>query len=365
MDPFFTPSRYNFRMDLPKQIDLLEGLLRRYSPTLNEAPAVEYLVSQMSGLGFSVQVDEVGNVTGSLGNGPREIVLLGHIDTVPGEVPVRREGDLLYGRGAVDAKGPLACFTAGAALAGVQPGWKISVIGAVGEEGDSRGAKYIRDRYLANLPPEFCLIGEPSRWDHITLGYKGSAWIEYTIRRSLAHTASQTESACEAAVCFWNKVQAAIDSVNAGRSRAFDQLTSSLREMNSTKDGFSESARLAINLRLPPNLSVAQAFELLAQEAGDGELCLLDGIECYRADKNTPLVRAFLAAIRKEGGNPGFLVKTGTADMNIVGPAWNCPILAYGPGDSNLDHTPDEHISIPEFLAGIKVVVGALNSLMV
>ena len=39
-------------------------------------------------------------------------MLLGHIDTVPGRVPVRREGGRLYGRGAVDAKGPLACFVA-------------------------------------------------------------------------------------------------------------------------------------------------------------------------------------------------------------------------------------------------------------
>lgn len=352
-------------MDLSKHIDLLEGLLRRYSPTLKEAPAVEYLAGQMSNLGFSVQVDAVGNVIGSLGAGPREIVLLGHIDTVPGEVPVRRESDLLYGRGAVDAKGPLACFTAAAALAGARPGWQVTVIGAVGEEGDSRGAKYIRDRYLANRPPIYCLIGEPSRWDHVTLGYKGSAWIEYEVRRALAHTASQSQSACEAAVSFWIRVQAEINMFNSSRSRAFDQLTSSLRDMNSSKDGFSECASLTINLRLPPDLSVDQAVCLLEQKAGDGALRLLDGIECYRAEKNTPLVRAFLAAIRKEGGSPGFLLKTGTADMNVVGPAWNCPILAYGPGDSNLDHTPDEHISVSEFLAGIKVVVGALDSLMV
>jgi len=344
---------------------LLEGLLKHYSPTLHEAPAVEYLAGQMSTLGYKVSIDEAGSVSGSLGDGPNEIVLLGHIDTVPGEIEVRREGSRLYGRGAVDAKGPLACFTAAAAQAGALPGWRLTVIGAVGEEGDSRGAKLVRDRYLQASIPAFCIIGEPSRWDHITLGYKGSAWVEYSIQCDLAHTAGQAESACESAIRFWNQAKAEIEAFNAGRPRAFDQLTTSLRQMHSKEDGFSQSASLSINLRLPPDLSVSEAMAMLANHAGDGALRLLDGIECYRASKNTPLVRSFLSSIRKKGGQPGFLVKTGTSDMNVVGPAWNCPILAYGPGDSNLDHTPNEHIEIQEYLVAVNVLTTALEQLQV
>jgi LysW-gamma-L-lysine carboxypeptidase len=33
----------------------------------------------------------------------------------------------------------------------------------------------------------------------------------------------------------------------------------------------------------------------------------------------------------------------------------NMPIVTYGPGDSHLDHTVDEHIDIDEYLAGIQV----------
>lgn len=344
-------------MDPRAQVALLEGLLKAYSPTLHEAPAVEYLAGQMQALGFAVTVDSLGSVIGSLGDGPREIVLLGHIDTVPGEIPVHYDGDRLYGRGAVDAKGPLACFTAAAVLAGAKSGWRITVIGAVGEEGDSRGAWRVRDQFH----PQACVIGEPSRWDHLTLGYKGSAWIEYRVRRALAHTAARAESACEAAVRFWNAVEAQTAAYNTGRERAFDQLAASLREMQSGSDGFHGSARLRINFRLPADLSTAQLLALLALQAGDAELDLLDGVECFRAEKNNALVRACLAAIRQENGKPGFLVKTGTSDMNIVGPAWGCPILAYGPGDSNLDHTPEEHISIQEYLAGVRVLTAALN----
>jgi LysW-gamma-L-lysine carboxypeptidase len=49
--------------------------------------------------------------------------------------------------------------------------------------------------------------------------------------------------------------------------------------------------------------------------------------------------------------------------MNTVGPVWECPIVAYGPGDSSLDHTPKEHIEIDEFHRSIAVLSAALETL--
>jgi [amino group carrier protein]-lysine/ornithine hydrolase len=343
------------------QVEILEGLVGHYSPTGYEAAAVQFLVERMSRMGFEARTDEIGNAVGSLGSGPREMILLGHIDTVPGEIPVRREGDLLWGRGTVDAKGPLACFAAAAALAGAAPGWRLTVIGALAEEGDSHGAKWVRDQYR----PDFCIIGEPSGWEHVTLAYKGSAWFEFFISRSLAHSAAQSDSSCDSAAGFWNDFQARRSMYNQGKARVFEQLSASLRSMESGENGFSAWARLRFNLRLPPEISVAQVSSLLEELRGEGDLRLLDGVECYRAGKNTALVRSFLSAIRKSGGKPGFLLKTGTSDMNVVGPAWECPILAYGPGDSALDHTPDEHIQVPEYLNAVQVLATALKLLQV
>ena len=95
----------------------LEELLSIPSPSGQEDAVAEYLVRQMVALGFRARRDEVGNVVGTLGDAEAEraIVLQGHMDTVPGLVPVRREGGRLYGRGAVDAKGPLAAFVLAAA----------------------------------------------------------------------------------------------------------------------------------------------------------------------------------------------------------------------------------------------------------
>jgi LysW-gamma-L-lysine carboxypeptidase len=49
--------------------------------------------------------------------------------------------------------------------------------------------------------------------------------------------------------------------------------------------------------------------------------------------------------------------------MNVVGPVWKCPIAAYGPGDSLLDHSPNEHQRIDEYLASIRVLTRAIGSL--
>lgn len=339
---------------------LLEGLLAAFSPTGSESGAVEYLVGWMQAHGFQARADPAGNAVGVRGDGPNNIVLLGHIDTVPGLIPVRRDGDLLYGRGSVDAKGPLACFAASAAHTNPGPEWRITVIGAVAEEGDSHGARFVVERYQ----PQMAVIGEPSSWDHLTLGYKGSLWAKYTLQRPMVHTSARQESACEGAVGFWNRLEAEAKIYNADKPKVFEQFTPTLRQMNSSTDGFSETATLTIGLRLPPERDVDTVTSVLCSLAGEGSLSFEDGaIPAYRADKNNPLVRAFLSAIRQAGGVPGFLVKSGTADMNIVGPAWNCPILAYGPGDSNLDHTPEEHISLAEYHLGVQVLTSVLQSI--
>jgi [amino group carrier protein]-lysine/ornithine hydrolase len=335
---------------------LLVGLLQRFSPSGQESTAAKYLAAQMRGLGFETEVDEMGNAVGSLGAGPQEILLLGHIDTVPGYIDVRQEGDQLWGRGAVDAKGPLACMVAAAAQVGARPGWRITVAGAVGEEDDGRGARYLRGRHA----PALLVIGEPSNWDRVTLGYKGDAYFWYIVRRSVTHTAMQMESACEAAVKFWNRVAGRCAEINLGKERAFDQLTPNLRAINSSSDGFTETAQLHIGLRLPLGFSLDDVEDELTLLAGDGIVELIRGDPAYKAEKNTPLVRAFLSAIRKAGGSPAFALKTGTSDMNTVAPAWGCPALAYGPGDSLLDHTLDEHILVSEYNKSVSVLADVL-----
>lgn len=342
-------------------MDTLIGLVAKYSPSGQERPAVEWLVTRMKSLGYDdACIDAAGNAVGILGKGPKQVVLLGHIDTVPGEVKVEQIDDELYGRGSVDAKGPLACFVDAAANAGAREGWQFVVIGAVEEERNSEGARFVVNQYQ----PDFAVIGEPNQWDRIALGYKGSAWANITIKRRQAHTASEEETAAEAAVEAWLKIKAYVDEYNNDKQKAFDKLLLTLRGMESESNDFEQWARLKIGVRLPVDVSPDAWYEKLDEMVGGADVERVGfAVPAWVCEKNTKLVRSLLSGIRSQGGEPRFVYKTGTADLNIVAPVWKCPALVYGPGDSSLDHTPGEHLNLEDYRQAVKVLTHVLSSL--
>jgi LysW-gamma-L-lysine carboxypeptidase len=342
--------------------ETLIGLVSHYSPSGGERSAAGWLAARMKSMGYDdAFVDETGNAVGLMGRGPRQVVLLGHIDTVPGEIPLRVEQDALYGRGTADAKGPLACFVDAVAGTGARDGWQLIVIGAVEEERDSDGARHAAERYQ----PEFAIIGEPNRWDRLALGYKGNAWAEVTVTRGQSHSASGEQTAAEAAVELWSKVKAFVDSFNADKPRLFDRLLPTLRGLGSGANDFEQWARMQIGVRLPLEVSPQDWYGILhALAAGANIEPLGYPVPAWKCEKNTPLVRALLRGIRSLGGEPRFVLKTGTADLNIVAPIWNCPAVVYGPGDSALDHTPHERIELADFQNAVRVLVAALDTLM-
>lgn len=351
----------------PDPATLLEAMLRIPSVSTQERELAEFLVDTMARCGFQSSVDDAGNAVGEVGSGPT-VVLLGHIDTVPGVVPVRVDDGKLYGRGAVDAKGPFATFIVAAARAlarGSLP-YRLVLVGAVEEEtASSRGAHHAARHYQ----PVACIIGEPSGWDRVTLGYKGRLLLDARWEQPMAHSAGRERAVAEHAVAFWNAVSTHCAAYNQGRERLFDQLLPSLRAIHSGSNGLIDHAALTIGVRLPPDVPpehLAVALETLAHlDERPPALHFHDLCPAYQGPKNTPLVRAMLKGIRAAGGTPGFLLKTGTSDMNVVGPVWNCPILAYGPGDSALDHTPDEHIELAELERAVAALEQALAALVV
>ena len=273
---------------------------------------------------------------------------------------VGRDSISLYGRGAVDAKGTLASFVDAVAKVGVKDGWQFVVIGAVEEERDSEGARFVVDQYK----PDFAIIGEPNQWDRVSLGYKGSAWANVTVKRGQAHTASGEETAAEAAVEVWLKIKAYVDSFNADKTKIFDKLLLTLRGMDSDSNDFEQWANLKVGVRLPVEVSPEAWYEKLGELISD---CHLERVgfpvPASKCEKGSQLVRSFLSGIRSQGGEPCFVYKTGTADLNIVAPIWQCPVVVYGPGDSALDHTPNEHINMEDYKKAVDVLGATLEKL--
>lgn len=391
-------------------VELLRGLVAIPSVSHQEQAASVWLTTQMQQMGYDrAFVDAAGNAVGEIGaiDAARTVVLLGHIDTVPGNIPVRieatAEGPALFGRGSVDAKGPLA--TATAAVARLGSAWAIAhdvrfvVVGAVEEEAaSSKGARFIRDRFdgIQERAPVACVIGEPSGWSRVTLGYKGRVLIELEATQPMAHSAGPDAGVATVAVDFWNWLSGQAALANAEKPKAFDQLLPSLRRLHTFSDDHMHDHAVAqAGIRLPPDFDMPAFTQALAEWAAvrtGAEASVLVGrapatekpsaftvkgprteitlrLSAYepawRGERNNPLVRSFLAAVRTVAPDvqPGFVVKTGTSDMNVVGPAWQCPILAYGPGDSNLDHTPHEYVLVEEYWKAVLVLEQALRAL--
>jgi LysW-gamma-L-lysine carboxypeptidase len=214
-------------------------------------------------------------------------------------------------------------------------------------------------------------------------------------RQPMSHTAGPDASVASAVVEIWNSIAAQARAFNTDHERVFDQLSPSLRRfVTATTPEMEETVDAQIAWRLPMDFDAERLVTALLSDvarilegtapAGDGRDALrsatvriqgattnvalvFSGWErAWRGDRQNALARSFLSAIRRIDSStpPGVLVKTGTSDMNVVAPVWGCPVVAYGPGDSALDHTPREHLAIAEYLTAIAVLEAALRTLV-
>src|SRR5207245_4286884 len=90
-----------------RRIALIEKAISIYSPSGSEQVLASLLYTELKDLGLDPRIDSAGNMICEVGSGEKSLLFCGHMDTVPGEIEVRRDGNWLYGRGACDAKGPL------------------------------------------------------------------------------------------------------------------------------------------------------------------------------------------------------------------------------------------------------------------
>jgi LysW-gamma-L-lysine carboxypeptidase len=329
--------------------DLLIKLVRIPSVTPNERPCAQQLARFFEGHDREVWIDEVGNVRAPADD---RVLLTSHIDTVPGDIPVHVEEEdgeeVLWGRGSVDAKGPLASM----AVAAVRTG--ASFVGVVGEEVDSRGSRHVVE--TRESEPDYVINGEPSGWNGITLGYRGLLGGTYVVTSESGHSSRPENNAIQDAIDWWNRVDEEFE--HDEYEQVFERVTCKPIEIEGgvSGDGLSVEATMDVQLRIPPEYAVDEIREIADGHLETGTVNWYDRVEPVMESPRTPVGRAFRAAIRAEGGDPRMLRKTGTSDQNVFAHAWDVDTVSYGPGDSDLDHSPDEHLSLAEYDKAVAVL---------
>ena len=355
-------------------VSLLTRMLEICSPSGKEEEISNFLAKEMEDIGFRVRKDKIGNVIGEIGQGKPVILLCGHMDTVEGYIPVRVENSKLYGRGAVDAKAPLAAMIVAAStfLKEDFPG-KILVVGVVDEEGSGRGIKHF---IKEGIQPDYAIFGEPSGIGKIVFGYKGILNIKITCETPSGHSAAPWlfDNAIEKAMEIWRQIQKLHLREEKLKSR-FYSTTSCLTKINggNASSMIPSKCDIYVQLRIPPQFTPEQVFngvkrKIKRYKATNPKVSVkmkMEGVaNGFEADRRSVLVRALAWAIRKTTLNyASFSRKTGTGDMNVLGNALKIPVVTYGPGDSRLDHTPNEHIDLKEYLVSIKVYRKAMMKL--
>jgi len=355
--------------------ELLRKLVAVPSVTGEERACVEQLQGYFETHGREAYIDEVGNLRAPADDG---VLLTSHVDTVPGDIPVRVEempgvdvswgGDepppdveaevtqgVLWGRGSVDAKGPLAAL----AVAAVRTG--ASFAGVVGEEVDSRGGRFlVEDR----APPEAVVNGEPSGWEGITLGYRGLLGGTYVATSESGHSSRPDDNAIQYGIRWWNRVEA--EFAHDEWVPVFERVTTKPVGFDGgiTDDGLSIEATMEVQLRVPPEFTTEEIREIADGHLDVGTVRWDDKVEPVMMSARTRVARACRGAIREAGGEPRLLRKTGTSDMNVYAQHWDCPMVTYGPGNSDLDHAPDEHLGLAEYDASVAVLESVTERLL-
>jgi putative selenium metabolism hydrolase len=184
-------------------VDFTRRMIQTPSLPGQEAEVAQVVTGEMRRLGYDeVTVDEVGNVIGCIrattpagdGKPRRSIMFNTHMDHVdvgdhsrwpyPPYEGVVKDGEI-WGRGASDLKGALACHTyAGALLkrAGVPLPNDIYVVGVVQEEVSGLGSFILAE----NLRTDYVILGEPSQ-NELALGHRGRVEVHVTISGKSVH----------------------------------------------------------------------------------------------------------------------------------------------------------------------------------
>jgi len=377
--------------------DLALRLVRSASPSGHEGAVAAITREALGQLGFEVEVDELGNVTGTLDAGPGRCVLLdSHMDTVGVTDPTMWSfdpaGELadgrLYGRGAMDMKGPLAASVHGiAAVRDRLSSGRVVVCGSIAEELVEGPVTQVVAR---RVQPDVVIICEATS-GRVSVGQRGRAEITIDVAGQPSHS-SRPELGVNAAEIMADIVQklralelppphpglsppilvltAIVSRPYPGLSVVPDRCLATYDRRTlpgETEDDVLAPIRTAIETVLTgcPGASATASITLDTFDSYSGARVEAPNFApAWWTGTDAPIVKTALAGLRAAG----LPAETTAWDFctNGSGTAGQLglPTFGFGPGHEELAHRVDEHIELTDLHAGARGYAAIVEALL-
>ncbi|HYQ09110.1 MAG TPA: succinyl-diaminopimelate desuccinylase [Xanthobacteraceae bacterium] len=364
-------------------VAIARELIRCRSVTPDEGGALAYLQGLLSRAGFEVHravfaepgTAPVDNLYARIGTSRPNLLFAGHTDVVPpgnegawSHPPFAGEiaGNRLYGRGAVDMKGGIACFVAAAldylAANGGKPNGSISLLITGDEESVAVNGTVKLLKWAAERGESFdhCILGEPSNvevlGDTIKAGRRGSLNGALIVTGRQGHVAypERADNPIRGLMSLMAALQAPLDEGSEHFSPSHLEFTS-VDVGNTTVNLIPGEARARFNVRYNDRHSqtaIKTLIEHRAKAAAGGRVHYSLEWQPSNADvfvtKPGPFTELAVAAIADiTGRQPKLSTSGGTSDARFI--KNYCPVLEFGLVGQTM-HQTDESTPVQDLV---------------
>lgn len=366
-----------------------QALVQTPSESGNERKVAELIAREMRKLGYDdVYIDAINNVIGRIkgnGTGP-SLLLAGHIDHAEAGTMIKPfsgelmdgsifgiVGEVIYGRGAVDMKGAMACMVYAAAAvkkAGIKLKGDVIVAGnSLEEVSAAEGVLYMLEN--DKIAADMAICGEATNLN-VYLGHRGNAEVKVTVKGRMCH-ASNPGRGINAAIKASEFIKFYLENYDLPKHELLGDCTTTVLDIRAVTERKApvvpDLCYVYFDRRFLPGETrekiiaeyreiIKQAQKVIADFDADVEITKW-GLALYTPVEEM-VVQALLKARSKIMGDEGKISAWifGTDGAFIADKG--IPTVGFGPGDEAFAHTPEEHIPVKHLELATKVYAQAI-----
>ena len=342
-------------------------------------PMLDTLEPVVKQLGFITERQPSGpgkaNLIARRGSGDSGgLALIGHTDTVPYDPAwsealklTERDGNL-YGRGACDTKGFIACALAAASQVEATGSVPLWLIFTADEEIGCLGAKAMEK--AGAVHPAFAIVGEPTQLQPIH-GGKGYCTAEILVRGQEGHSAypDRGTSALAGARLFLDGLDRLQEQLRqegeAGFSPTFTTLNVGLLTSGKAKNVVPGETRFTLEWRPPPSQApsrVTDALDAVAAHVRERHPRLTVQVDVQREDRGfvTPAGSRVVRFLAEREQRESATIPFGTEAPQLI--ALGAETVVFGPGDIRVAHQTGEHVPLAHLARATETLAAAIRA---